>query len=457
MTQLRYGLDYGTSNSAIALARDGAVQVLAIDPTAQNPRMASSVLFVEREGGARTIGAEAIQKFVTLNTGRAIVKQRVNTGKVIESFFNETKQQIHVAYDADLSIPGRFFQSLKSFLRDTAFEGTNVFGRWHTLEELIAVFLRLMKERADAIVGQAINAVVMGRPVHFSDDHSRDVAAQARLLKAAHLAGFTDVQFVYEPLGAAYDYEATLTRDELAFVFDFGGGTLDFTVMRLGPQRRPQAERKDDILSVGGVVIGGNALNEDIMERRLLEYFGSRATGKTLAGKELRYPQWLLSQLQAWHTIPLLNEKDTIRFLEEFRVIAKHHQTEIDALLCLVQKNYGWSLFQEIERAKIELSSALETQIVFEHDVIRVREPLSRRSFERLIMHRLSAIDAAMDRTLADANVLPQEIDVVLRTGGSSLIPAVQAMLEKKFGAAKVKKQEVFTSIVSGLARAGRY
>jgi hypothetical chaperone protein len=152
-----------------------------------------------------------------------------------------------------------------------------------------------------------------------------------------------------------------------------------------------------------------------------------------------------------------LNEKDTIRFLKEFRVIAKHHQTEIDALLCVVQKNYGWSLFQEIERAKIELSSALETQIVFEHDVIRVREPLSRRSFERLIMHRLSAIDAAMDRTLADANVLPQEIDVVLRTGGSSLIPAVQAMLEKKFGAAKVKKQEVFTSIVSGLARAGRY
>jgi hypothetical chaperone protein len=312
-----------------------------------------------------------------------------------------------------------------------------------------------MKQRADAIVGQEINAVVMGRPVHFSDDHSRDDAAQARLLKAAQLAGFTDVQFVYEPLGAAFDYEATLTRDELAFVFDFGGGTLDFTVMRLGPQRRYKAERKDDILSVGGVVIGGNALNEDIMERRLLEYFGSRATGRTLAGKELRYPQWLLSQLQAWHTIPLLNEKDTIRFLREFRVIAKHHQAEIDALLCLVQKNYGWSLFQEIERAKIELSSALDTEIVFEHDVIRVREPLSRRSFERLIMPRLNAIETAIDRTLADADVLPQEIDVVLRTGGSSLIPAVQAMLERKFGAAKVKKQEVFTSIVSGLARVG--
>src|SRR5207244_2939994 len=125
-----------------------------------------------------------------------------------------------------------------------------------------------------------------------------------------------------------------------------------------------------------------------------------------------------------------------------------------EALLCLVQKNYGWELFEEIERAKIELSSALHTEIQFEREVIHIREPLSRRSFERLIGLRLNAIEEAMQRTLDDAGLLPHEIGVVLRTGGSSLIPAVQALLERTFGPEKVHKQEVFTSIVSGLALA---
>jgi hypothetical chaperone protein len=141
--------------------------------------------------------------------------------------------------------------------------------------------------------------------------------------------------------------------------------------------------------------------------------------------------------------------------LKEFRVTARHYHDEIDALLCLVQKNYGWLLFEEIERAKIELSSETHTEITFLREAIRIREPLSRRSFERLIAPRLSAIEDAIDRTMADAGVEPEQIEVVLRTGGSSLIPVVQSLLERRFGASRVKKQEVFTSIASGLAIAG--
>ncbi len=451
MSHLRYGLDFGTSNSAIALAMNDQVRLLPVDPFAVNPAVARSVLFIEREGGAY-IGSEAITVFVERNVGREVVRTRVNTGKIIETFYGDE----WVQFDADMGLPGRFFQSLKSFLADDSFEGTDVFGTYYTLEDLIASFLRTLKQRADQSVAQPINAVVLGRPVHFSGDGgAKDDVAQARLAKAARLAGFEQIEFLYEPIGAALQYESTLATEELALVFDFGGGTLDLSVIRLGPQRHGKADRRSDILAVGGVVLGGNTLDEDIMERRLLEYFGSRAVGKTLAGNFVRYPQWLLSQLQSWHTIQLLNERKTVQFLREFKTLAPHHHEEIDALLCLAQKNYGWDLFQAIERAKLALSEQLQTEINFQRDVIRIRESLSRHSFERIIGARLAAIEMGIEQTLADAGVTPEEISIVLRTGGSSLVPAVQVLLEKKFSAAKVFKQEVFTSIVRGLALAG--
>ena len=450
MKKYTYGFDFGTSNSAIALAEQGTARLLPIDPTGATPTIAPSVLFIPREGGA-LIGSEAIAEFVGRNAGREIVRTRVNSGKIVSTHYGDE----WVQFDADVDLPGRFFQSLKSFLRDESFEGTNIFGRFYSLEELIAAFMGVVKLRADAAAGAEVEAVVMGRPVHFTDDGSKDAAAEERLRKAAELAGFKHVRFMFEPIGAALEYESTLTQEELAFVFDFGGGTLDFSVIRLGPGRALHLERAQDILAVGGVVIGGNTLDEDVMERKLLEYFGSRAGSHTLSGNTVTYPQWLLALLRSWHTIQLLNERGTVRFLKEFRVNARHHHAEIDALLCLVQKNYGWLLFEEIERAKIELSSESQTEITFLREAIRIREPMSRRSFERLITPRLSAIEDGVDRTLADAGVDAEQIDVVLRTGGSSLIPAVQSLLEKRFGASRVKRQEVFTSIASGLAIAG--
>ncbi len=449
MSRPRYGLDFGTSNSAIAIAERGRARLLPVDPRAPNPAVTPTVLFIEREGGIR-IGTDAIEEFVARNVGREIVRKRVNTGKIIWTHYGDE----YVQFDADVDLPGRFFQTLKSFLRDASFDGTNVFGTYYSLEQLIARFLGRLKQRADELVGQEINGVVLGRPVHFSDDPSRDAPAEQRLREAARLAGFSDVEFMFEPIGAALEYESTLSHEELAFVFDFGGGTLDFSVIRLGPARAHRADRSADVLAVGGVVIGGTTLDEDIMEHRLLEYFGSRIAARTLSGNTVGYPQWLHAQLRSWHTIQLLNERETIRFLREFRVLAKYNHDEVDALLCLAQRNFGWELFKEVERAKIELSAQMQSEINFEREAIHIREPLSRRSFERLIGSRLNTIEEAIQRALDDAGVGADEIGVVLRTGGSSLIPAVQAMLERKFGADKVMKQEVFTSIVSGLALA---
>lgn len=447
---MRYGLDFGTSNSAVALAQGNSVRVFPVDPSAANPTVASSVLFVDRAGNS-FVGAEAIRVFVERNTGREIQRKRVTSGQLIETAFG----QEYVTFDADVDVPGRFFQAMKSFLPDESFEGTMVFGRFYTIQELAAELIRALKQRADAINGREVDAVMMGRPVFFSTDTKKDALAQKRLEEAAQLAGFREIEFLFEPIGAALAYEAEIQREELAFVFDFGGGTLDFTVIRLNPARTGQANRREDILAVGGVVVGGNTFDEDLMEKRLMKYFGKQYVGRSMTGAEIRLPRWILMQLRSWYTIPFLNERKTIDILRELVVSAQQGREEVLALITLIQKNYGWNLFQAIEDAKIELSRQLETEISFHRDTIQFEEPLTRRGFETVIAPRLHTIEKEMDKTLKAAGLKPQDIDVVIRTGGSSLIPAVQKMLENKFGARKVNKQEVFTSVVQGLARAG--
>lgn len=445
-----YGFDFGTSNSAIAAPHNGAVTLFPIDPLAANPNVASSVLFIDRAGNS-FVGAEAVRVFVERNTGREIQRKRVVSGQIIETVFG----QEYVQFDADTEVPGRFFQAIKSFLADEAFEGTNVFGTFYTIQELAAEMMRALKTRADALNERAVDAVVMGRPVFFSPEPHQDRLAQTRLEQAAHLAGFREVEFLYEPIGAALTYEAEIEREQIAFVFDFGGGTLDFSVIRLDPARMYERERKQDILAVGGVVVGGNTFDEDLMEKRLMKYFGKNYVGRTLTGAEMHLPRWIQAQLRSWYTIPFLNEYKTLEVLRDLVVAAEKGRQDLLALLALIQHNYGWDLFQSIEHAKLELSSRRASAISFHRDAIQFDEPLSRREFELIIGQRLRRIDREIDHTLHAAGLKPQDMDVVIRTGGSSLIPAVQKMLDKKFGAAKVNKQEVFTSVVQGLARAG--
>jgi hypothetical chaperone protein len=446
-----YGLDFGTSNSSIAIANGSTVNVLPIDPTAPNQKVASSVLYVEKSG-QDFIGAEAIKKFVEQNTGREVRRQRVATGEIIQTVLGDE----YVQFDVDLAIPGRFFQALKTFLKSESFEGTKVFGGFLTLEQLISKILSQMKARADAIHNRTIDAVVMGRPVFFSDDPVKDKLAQDRLSAAAKLAGFRHIDFLFEPIGAALAYEANLESEKVAFVFDFGGGTLDFTIIRVGPERIHKPDRAKDVLAVGGVVIGGDTFDEDIMERRLLKHFGSQYVGKNVIGPEFGMPARILSQLRSWYTIPMLNERETIKDLDELVMLAVKGKKDVLALLSLIQKNYGWELFQAIEKAKIALSTEAETHIVFNRENIDIVEELTRQAFEGIISKHLRLIKEEINRTIQAAGLQAADIDIVIQTGGSSLIPIVQQLLREQFGIDKVYKQEVFTSVVTGLALAGK-
>jgi len=446
---MRYGLDFGTSNSAVALWRDGRVELISVDPAAPNPGTVRTLLWIDR-AGRTAIGEEAVNAFVAGNAGREIVKSRVWYNEFILTEFGDE----YIQFDVDTEIPGRFFQALKSALRDPGYVGTDVFGTSYSIEELVACILREIKARADAYYGETVDQVVMGRPVRFAEDEESDRLAQQRLQRAAELAGFRDIAFLYEPLGAAFHYEASLDHEETALVFDFGGGTLDLSIVRLGPAHRRQADRTRDVLAVGGVILGGNTFNEDIMEHRLMRYFGQRATWRSARGEDLPMPSHIYAQLRTWYTMSLLNERMVMKFLREVRR-STNDWRQIEALICLIVKNYGWALFQEIERAKCELSAARYTKIQFFQEAIAISELLTRSAYEIMIAPRLVDIERALDAILADAGLGAEKLDVVLRTGGASLTPCVQALLERKFGAAKIREQNAFTSVVSGLAVAG--
>jgi hypothetical chaperone protein len=445
-----YGLDFGTSNSAISVLPEGAgqVQVLPVDPGQARPEIMNTLIYVRRDG-TTVVGRAASEAYYKDNVGREVVKQRVDSGQTVKSYVSligEVTEKIMV--EVEVNQPGRFFQAIKSFLSDEDYAGTEIFGKFTTIEELVAIYLRTMKQRADEQFGQEIEGVVMGRPVYFSPGGKGDELAQERLKTAAQLAGFKEVHFQYEPVAAALHYEMELAeREEYVLVFDFGGGTLDTTLVRVGGPRKHQGNRRDDILATDGRVIGGNTLDEEIMEHKLFKYFGEDSRWSE---QKLHLPHYIFGMLKRWYTIPNLQNRRLYAFLDDVSRLSAGRK-QIKALECLIRKNYGYSLFQEIERAKVQLSEEWDTQICFFEEVIAIDEHLSRTNFETIIAGHLRQIEKCVDETLEEAGLKPEQVGAVLRTGGSSYLPAVQRMLQKKFGRKALRFQDAFSNVASGL------
>lgn len=432
------GLDFGTSNSAAAVAAPGGPpRVLRLDTARPSSTLVPSLLYIEREGPIH-LGYGAIEAFVRLETGREVVRKQVATTREITTVFGLER----VVIDVDVSRPGRFFQSLKSFLSDGSYGGTDVFGVHYTLEQLITLYLAELRRRAQHELGAILDTVTAGRPVHYADgDDAADRLAVARMRTALRAAGFTDVEFVEEPIAAGLHFASTLSRPETVLVFDFGGGTLDITIMRVGGGER-------EVLATAGVALGGNTLDEDIMDGRLLKYFGEDLRW---GEQQLPMPRHILDTLRRWYTIPMLNDSRVLNFLQGLgrETVSKR---QVRALLALVRGNHGWPLFREIERAKISLSDREEETISFFAEAIAINEPLRRRGFEALIGARVRQAEQAIDLALTTAGLVAADVDTLLRTGGSSGIPRFQHMLAEKFGAEKLRLQDAFVSVATGLA-----
>jgi hypothetical chaperone protein len=413
------GLDFGTTNSSVACAQDGlAAETAVFRHEGGGTDTYRSVLYFEPRTPALT-GPRAIERYLLADE------------------------------------KGRLIQSLKSFLASRLFTSTNVFGRQYSLEDLIAIMLRDLRKQAEEQFGAFDGSVVVGRPVTYSNANTvedNDFAVN-RLKKALEMAGFGPVTFEFEPVAAAYFYESTLDHDELIMIGDFGGGTSDFSLLKVGPTARKELNRSRDILGTEGVALAGDAFDACIV-RHLVSPMLGRGSEYRSVGKLLPMPLWVYSDLERWHYLSFLKSNDTIQMLRSIRHTSLQPE-KIDALLHLVQNDLGFYLHRSVQETKAGLSVHERNAFVFKDDAISVERDIGRPQFESWIQEHLEKIQRCIDRILEAAGVAPEDVNKVFLTGGSSLVPAVRRIFERKFGADRIIGGSEFTSVAKGLALRG--
>jgi len=421
------GLDFGTTNSAVALADASGPPRLALFPTAAGPRPTfPSVLYFEPRGGG---------------TGRPAA--RAGPAAIERYLASEHK--------------GRFIQSLKTYLADRTFEGTAIGPAHYTLEKLVAVIARQMGEALDFSSWPAPRRIVLGRPVHFSNpsDVELDRFAAERLLAAIRLAGFEEIVFEFEPIAAAYAYEARLDRDERILIGDFGGGTSDFTIISVGPGVRARGRQASDIIGTDGVAIAGDVFDKRIIRNLVAPRLGLGGEYLSPPHKFLPVPSWPYERLERWHYLSFLKSPQTLEMLERIQRTASTLE-RLQAFLLLIKQELGYQLHEAVQRTKFELSTAMESEFTFASGPVTISKKVTRADFERWIADELSAIAGCVDRLMAAAGLAFADIDRVFLTGGSSFVPAVRQIFFDRFGEEKVTGGEELTSVATGLALRAR-
>jgi hypothetical chaperone protein len=307
----------------------------------------------------------------------------------------------------DIAANGRLLQSIKTALRDPKYEGTQVFNRFYRIEELIALLLSSLRQKCEQDLGEPVKATVMGRPVKFSDNPDTDQRAQEKLLQAAQLAGFEEIHFELEPVGGAYLYHQQARSRENILVFDFGGGTLDITIMEVGGNSKPIT------IATQGVLLGGDDMNS-ILLQTLFKQFGEGS----LTRDGYPFPSHIFRMLFSWQNMVELSRPE---YSELFREgLSGNDPDAIRRLETLVHNKLGFKLFRELERVKITLSDTYYARLQFIEEGLALHEIVTRSRFEKLIQEDLLNVEEALDELLRKSGLRPRQISAVLRTGGST-------------------------------------
>jgi hypothetical chaperone protein len=347
---------------------------------------------------------------------------------------------------------GRLIQSLKSFLSSRTFSGTEIFGRRYTLEELIARILRDLREKAELQFGTKITTALVGRPVHFvgAESAADDDFAEARLRAAFELAGYESVDFEMEPVAAAHYYESLLDHDELILIGDFGGGTSDFSLIRVGPAIRERGRVASDIVGNAGVGIAGDSFDAKIIRHLVSPALGAGSQLRSL-GKILTVPNWVYIRLERWHHLSLLRTKEVMNMLRGVHAQALEPE-KIGALIHFINEDLGFQLHRAVQKVKSDLSNEPVARFKFSDGMVDLDAVVERRSFEQWISEELDQIARCVDSLLDSSGVVPRDVDMVFLTGGSSFVPAVKSIFETRFGKKRIRGGNEFTSVARGLA-----
>ncbi len=420
---LGIGLDFGTTNSSIGIVdAAGNVTLANFEYSGGFTQAYRSVLYLEQ-----------IRK-----AARSTIKSWTGPVAIDQYLLAEEK--------------GRLIQSLKSFLSSRTLKSTEVFGRQQTLEDLVAVILRDIRHAAEHQFGVPVTSIVSGRPVRFvgAENPEDDAFAVSRLELAMHKAGFEHVSFELEPIGAAHFYESTLDHDELILIGDFGGGTSDFSLLRVGPGIRKRGRRPDDLLINEGVGLAGDAFDAKIIRHLVSPALGAGTSLRSME-KVLPVPNWVYMNLERWHHLSLLRTKDVIHMLKSVKAQA-FEPKKIEALLHLIQNDLGYHLHRAVQQLKAALSDADVGKFHFVDGDVSIDATVTRAQFESWIVEELEIIERCVDATLAKAGVDAKHVDMVFLTGGTSFVPAVRRIFDTRFGRNKIRTGNEFTSVAHGLA-----
>ncbi len=403
------GIDFGTSNSTIAIVRDGVTRLV---PVEDSHTTLPSAIFYPSAGETPLYGRAAIAGYVA-------------------------------------GEPGRLLRSLKSILgSDLITSRTAVGASSLSFESILVGFVAHLKARAEAFAGGPLTSVVMGRPVHFVDGNAAsDARAEKKLGDIARAAGFSKVVFQFEPIAAALAFESTLTSDELVLVADLGGGTSDFSVVEVGPAKRDRIDRAGDILANGGVRIGGTNLDMRLSLAAVMPQFGSRA--KTRTGGEL--PRWPFVDLATWHMIHRLDAPKPLAFLKEILDDCAEPE-QFQRLVEIVKRRDGHRLAGLVETAKIGLTAEQAFIMDLRDLVPGLRIRATRGLFERAIAVDLGRLAGTVRATLAASGRPDAAVTALFLTGGTSAVPGVRRLLNEVLPAAKAVEGDLFNSVGFGLA-----
>jgi hypothetical chaperone protein len=407
------GIDFGTTNSAIAVAGDGAP---------------SRVLPLPRPGSEPVAYWRTVLCFEPSDDG---VPMRTTAGAPA------------IARYAESEGVARLLQSIKSHLAAASFVDTTIFGRRFKVEELVATYLRALRAAAPIDLGRR---AVIGRPVRYwgAETEADDERAVTRMRAACALAGFDDVTFAFEPVAAAHAYAMRLDHEELVLIADYGGGTSDFSVVEVGPAGAR-------VRATSGVALAGDAFDARVVDAVIAPALGKGTRYRAEMGGEAPVPAWLYNSLRRWHHLSLLKSAETSRLLERIAngALAPEH---IARLIHVIDDDLGLPLHAAVEATKVALSKSGEARFDFARPGVTIGAHVPRTAFDAWIVEELVAIDDAITSALERAGAAPGDIDRVFATGGSSLVPAVRGRLAARFGAERIVGGEELTSVAAGLA-----
>jgi hypothetical chaperone protein len=405
------GLDFGTSNTTLGTL-DGHTPVL-VTLEAGHTTIPSAIFY--EVDGAVLIGRRAIEAYVD-------------------------------------GVPGRLMRSLKSVLGTALIDETTRLGRQRTgFRDVIAYYLGAVKRRAEQATGRELRDVVHGRPVHFVDNApDADRKAEQTLRQIAREVGFDDVTFQFEPIAAALDYERQISAEEIALIADIGGGTSDFSIVRIGPERHGKAERSTDILANDGVRIGGTDFDRQLSLGVVMPLFGF---GSAMNRAGLDVPSSYFHDLATWSSINRMYEPRVLSDIRKVRREASEPEL-LDRLARVVEEQRGHTLLMEVEEAKIALSDKRQADIPLEWVMPGLNAAINRPDLVSHTRQLAERIAARIKNCLTQARLSAGDIDAVFLTGGSVQLAHVRNAIKKAVPSARLVEGDTFGAVGKGLTLA---